>query len=324
MSYKFCHRLKNALFFSNNDIIHCCSGEEQTSPKFMDNYYGEFFDKNLLYESKKSAQLRAKNGEVPFKACENCHSFTEEEWDDDLSIKDIAISHWTACNCNCFYCYTAKDKNYFNTRKPYKLMPVLEEIKDIIDFNGVVRFIGGDVAMLEEFEQIVNFFYDNGMRDFYVPTSGIKFLPTIEKILLGGYGHVIVSVDSGNAEMYRKIKQVDCFDKVAENISRYISAANEGGSLFELKYILIPNVNDNIEQVRSWLDFAEKMGAKNLALDFEASYLVQKPNEIPKSVVEMYNLIKNHCDENGLHYGQFMYLSQLLHGLENGRYKLAE
>ena len=80
MSYKFCHRLKNALFFSNNDIIHCCSGEEQTSPKFMDNYYGEFFDKNLLYESKKSAQLRAKNGEVPFKACENCHSFTEEEW----------------------------------------------------------------------------------------------------------------------------------------------------------------------------------------------------------------------------------------------------
>ncbi len=299
MSYKFCHRLKNALFFSNSDIIHCCSGEEQTSPKFMDNYYGEFFDKNLLYESKKSAQLRAKNGEVPFKACENCHSFTEEEWDDDLSIKDISISHWTACNCNCFYCYTAKDKNYFNTRKPYKLMPVLEEIKDIIDFNGVVRFIGGDVAMLEEFEQIVDFFYDNGMRDFYVPTSGIKFLPTIEKILLGGYGHVIVSVDSGNAEMYRKIKQVDCFDKVAENILRYISAANEGGSLFELKYILIPNLNDNVEQVRSWLDFAEKIGAKNLAL-------------------------KNHCDDNGLHYGQFMYLSQLLHGLENGRYKLAE
>jgi hypothetical protein len=91
-----------------------------------------------------------------------------------------------------------------------------------------------------------------------------------------------------------------------------------------LKYILIPNLNDNVEQVRSWLDFAEKIGAKNLALDFEASYLVQKPNEIPKSVVEMYNLIKNHCDDNGLHYGQFMYLSQLLHGLENGRYKLAE
>ncbi len=324
MRYKFCKKLKNALFFTNNEIIHCCSGEEQTAPKFIENYYGEFFDKKMLYEAKKTAQEKAKNGEIPFKACENCYSFTEDEWDDDLSINDISISHWTACNCNCSYCYTAKDKNYFNTRVPYKLMPVLEEMKDIIDFGGIARFIGGDVAMLDEFEEIVNFLYDNGMRNFYVPTSGIKYLPTVEKILLGGMGHVIVSTDSGNKEMYKKIKQTNCFELVKENIKKYIAAAKQGGSTFELKYILIPNVNDNLEEVQSWLNFAENVGAKNLAIDFEANWLVQNAESIPKSICDMTEYIKKHCEEKGLEYCQFMYLSQLLHGLETGRYKLAE
>lgn len=324
MRYKFCHRLKNALFFANGEIVHCCSGEEATTPTFMEKYKGEFFDKNDLLNSKKQAQLRAMRGEFPFKACENCHSFTEEEWDDDFRIKDISISHWTACNCNCFYCFTASNKNYFNDLKPYNLMPVLEEIKDIIDFDGVVRFIGGDVAMLDEFEQIVDFFYENGTKNFYIPTSGIKYLPEIEKILKKGYGHVIVSPDSGNREMYKKIKRTDCFKKVFENIAKYISVAKDGGSLFELKYILIPNVNDTKEQVDSWLEMAKNVGAENLALDFEASWLVKKPKEIPKRIFEMYEYIKNYCDENGLHYGQFMYLSQLLYGLETGRYKLVD
>lgn len=322
MRYKFCHRLKNAIFFSNNDIIHCCSGEEQQSPKFIDKYNGELFDKKKLFEAKYSALQRAKNGEIPFPACKDCHSFTEEVWDEDLSIKDISISHWTACNCNCSYCYTAKDKKYFNSRKPYKLMPVLQEIKDIIDFSGVVRFIGGDVAMLEEFEEIVNFFYDNGMRNFYVPTSGIKYLQVVEKILLSGFGHVIVSIDSGNEELYKKIKQTNCFNLVAENIKKYISAAKQGGSKFELKYILIPNVNDNLKEVQSFLNFAKDVEADNLALDFEAGYLVKNQNNIPKSVIDMYEYIKKYCEENGLHYGQFMYLSQLLHGLKAGKYKL--
>lgn len=324
MRYRFCQKLKNALFFTNNEIIHCCSGEEQTAPKFIDNYYGEFFDKNELYEAKKSAQEQAKSGKIPFKACENCYAYTEEEWDDDLSIKDISISHWTACNCNCSYCYTAKDKMYFNTRVPYKLMPVLKEIKDIIDFNGIVRFIGGDVAMLDEFEEIVQFFYDNGMRNFYIPTSGIKYLPAIEKILLNGHGHVIVSTDSGNKEMYNKIKQTNCFELVVENIKKYISAAKQGGSTFELKYILIPNINDNIEEVQSWLSFAKEVGAKNLALDFEASCLVEKSDNIPKSVCEMAEYVKKYCEENNMEYCQFLYLSQLLHGLETGRYKIVD
>ncbi|MBQ2645256.1 hypothetical protein IJG14_06775, partial [bacterium] len=166
MKYKFCHQLKNSLFFSNNEILHCCPGVAEFAPKFLCNYFGNLFDKMQIINEKKYASLKSKNGQIPYLVCENCHKYEEQDWDEDFRIKDISISHWTACNCNCTYCFTSIDKQHFNSKPTYKIMPVLENIKDIIDFDGIVRFVGGDISQLDEFEDIINFFYSNGSNNF--------------------------------------------------------------------------------------------------------------------------------------------------------------
>lgn len=323
MRYKFCHQLKNNIFFANNEIIHCCAGSELIAPKFREDYFGELFDGNLLIKEKEDAQLRAKNGELPFPSCEKCFSLEENDWDDDCSIKDISISHWTACNCNCFYCYTAKDKAYFNSRKSYDLLPVLEKIKSVISPDCKVRFIGGDVAMLEEFDDLIDFFLNIGVKDFYIPTSGIKYLPKIEELLSKGVARVIISLDCGDKATYKKIKQVDCFDKVVQNMQKYVDFANSGGSVFEAKYIIIPNVNNTFEQINKWLDLCISMGVKNVGVDFETNYLVQNPCEIPKNSVELAEFVENTAKENGMTFCKFTYLSQLIHGLGTGMYRFA-
>ena len=37
-------------------------------------------------------------------------------------IDEVLIGHFTHCNCNCIYCYTEKDKNFFNNNKTYTTM----------------------------------------------------------------------------------------------------------------------------------------------------------------------------------------------------------
>lgn len=323
MRYKFCHQLKNNIFFANNEIIHCCAGSESIAPKFRSNYFGEIFSGEELIKEKVEAQNRAKSGMLPFSSCKNCFSYEENDWDDDCSIKDISISHWTACNCNCFYCYSAKDKEYFNSRKPYDLLPVLENIKSVISPDCKVRFIGGDVAMLKEFDDLIKFFSDLGVKDFYVPTSGIKFLNVLENLLSKGLARAIISLDAGDRETYKKIKQVDCFEKVVENMQKYVAAAKVGGAVFEAKYIIIPNVNDTFEQVQKWLDLCVSMGIKNVGMDFETNYLVNCPDKIPDNAVKLEEFVEKTASENGMKYCRFTYLSQLVHGLENGLYRFA-
>ncbi len=320
MRYRFCRQLKNSIFFANNEIIHCCACSEDISPKFYTEYKGELFENERISEEKREAAGRAKKGELPYKSCEHCHSYVEEDWDNDFSIKDISISHWTACNCNCVYCYTAKDKKYFNTRQPYKLLPVLEKIRDCIDFTGTVRFIGGDIAMLEEFDEIVDFFVKNGCKNFYIPTSGIQYKETVENILLKGYGHVIVSPDSGNREMYKKIKQTDSFNIVKNNMQKYLKAAKEGNCIFEVKYVFIPQINDTVEEINNWLVMCKDMGVKNIALDFETNYLTNNPKNIPPHIMELVNLVEKTAEEKQMELCKFTYLTQLIYGLTRGLY----
>lgn len=322
MQYKFCHQLKNSLFFANGDILHCCSSTENAAPKFKINYNGEHFDKNLIIEEKQAAAQKSKGKIIPFAACKDCHQYEKREWDNDFRIKDISISHWTACNCNCFYCYTAKNKTFFNTKQPYKLLPILEDIKDIIDFNGIVRFIGGDIAMLDEFEDIVDFFLKNGCKNFYIPTSGIKYVSTVANLLKQGIAHVIISTDSATEASYKKIKQVNCFDSVKQNIIKYNEAANEGNSIFELKYIIIPNINDSKEEIKKWLDMCTSINVNNIAIDFETNFLKDKPTEIPAHIPDLVKYIHKKAEDNNMNICNFTYLSQLLFGLKNGLYKL--
>ncbi len=319
--YKFCQQLKNSIFFANSEIIHCCAGTENLGPRFYSGYKGDIFKAENLINQKKYAQLLAKEGVCAYESCEKCQSWVNGNWDDDNLINDISISHWTACNCNCRYCFTSKKKKSFNTKKPYLLIPVLNRISKIINFNGTVRFIGGDVSMLEEFDEIIDFFIEKGTKNFYIPTSGIEYLKTVENILLKGYGYVLISLDCGNEKMYKKIKRVNCFNQVAKNILKYNENAIKGGSIFELKYIIIPQVNDKIKEIDSWLNFCQDNGIKNIALDFEANYLLKHPDEIPENILEQVDFVETKAMSLGIKVSKFTYLTQLLHGLGNNIYR---
>jgi len=81
---------------------------------------------------------------------------------------------------------------------------------------------------------------------------------------------MVSSLDAGTAETYAKIHGVDLFDKVCYNLEQY---ARHG--LVELKYIILPNINDNENDIFGFLSLCERI--KNTDIAVSRDYFDTRP-----------------------------------------------
>ena len=66
-----------------------------------------------------------------------------------------------------------------------------------------------------------------------------------------------VSLDSGTAKTWYKVKGVNNFDHVIENLKKYSQSAHHPEQV-SLKYIILPGINDSEEDFRAFVDFKKK------------------------------------------------------------------
>jgi len=92
-----------------------------------------------------------------------------------------------------------------------------------------------------------------------------KLADTIKKY----NGAVGLSVDSGTRETYRLVKGCDMFDKVIENLYKYL----QYGSI-RLKYVILPGINDGDKDIKGIIALLRKLSLNTLTLatDFEMVY----------------------------------------------------
>lgn len=69
---------------------------------------------------------------------------------------------------------------------------------------------------------------------------------------------LICSVDSGTPETYHKIKGVDGFARVKQNLSRYAQASL---GIVALKYIFVPGLNDTLNDVDGFVKLCVDVNA---------------------------------------------------------------
>lgn len=203
----------------------------------------------------------------------------------------MVFNHWTKCNCKCNYCFTSEDFEAFAKRPNYS---IYEQIKTLAERGqlrpgGEIGFGGGEPAILEEFEPLVNLLLDYGIDNIRVHSSGIKFSPAMARGISEGKLNVVVSVDAGTPETYLKIKNVPTFDKVWENIGKYVEAQTENKGLARTKYIICPGVNDNEEELEKWLQLTDEAGVRFIILDIECEWYLNNKDNIPQHI---YDLIK--------------------------------
>lgn len=324
MKYKSCHLLEHGIYFYYDSIQVCCFLTGKVAKPFYitENYKGEKIDWERILAYKNELRENHRNGIINAH-CEGCFNLEEKDWQDGDVINNLYISHWTNCNCNCSYCYTEENKEFFNTHKPYKLMPILNEMleKGILDFKGYLAFGGGEPAVLDEFEDIVNLFLKNNVRSIVTNSSGIKYVDAIAKGLSTGILDLTVSVDCASRELYKKIKKIDAYDKVIENLKKYVKAQGEHKDKVRSKYIIIPDVNDSTEELEKWLQTSFDLGIKEVVIDVEGKWYLGIKNNLPTYIYDLISYVEKRTKELGLGLFYYSYADQIRH--ERDRLKLS-
>lgn len=306
MKFKCCEYLLHQIVFDQFDIKPCCSTSmNKEKAKFIDNFDGKIFDITKYTEQRKNYINMFKNGNIP-ECCKDCPIIKEQEWDEENIYFDrIIMANIAKCSCNCIYCvYTHDDpakKIFYNTRKPYDIKPILTNLRNLnlIKENFVLIIGGGECSEfpIGELEWLIYFttFYNGKVQ---ILSSGIKYSKAIEQILTSGKSELSISPDSGTKKTYEKIKRVKAFDNVWNNLRRYVIAAkNNKNAMIEVKYIIIPSVNDNINEVKSFLKKCNEIDCRRIHVDIENYWFSENKDKlIPDNIRKIINFFDNQKD----------------------------
>ena len=291
MKYTSCIHLEHGITFFSNSVQICCISSHPGGGNIVqiDNYNGELIDWDDLFAKRNKMRADVRNGIIPEK-CSGCYYLQEKDWNTDNYIDEVLIGHFTHCNCNCIYCYTDKDKKFFNSVKAYNIYPVIKDMiqKNVLSKKATITFGGGEPTILKEFEDLVYLLLDYDVYNIRIHSDGIKYSPAIEKGLKLGKITLITSVDSGSKPIYEKIKKVNAFDNVWNNLSNYAKTKN---GLIRTKYVLIPGINDSLHEIKNWMKKTYDAGIKDIAFDIEDSWFKSNRDNIPQYIYIIFDFV---------------------------------
>ncbi len=277
-----CSRLKKGLHFSQDSIRACCS--PVLGPIFEKNYSGGSIDFDKMDFMRKSLISKIEQGIIPY-CCKDCSSWNEDSCmskKDDFRINFVQFNHYTHCNCSCIYCNNvgysrdfvqcAKKSNF------YDVMPILLQLDKLKKFDDYINVLitGGEPTCLQEFDDILNFFQDKNAF-IIVFSSGIEFNQKIADLMSENKLRLVVSLDCGSEKSYEKIKRVDKFSQVVENLKKYSnfqSSVVDSFCCVNLKYIFLKDINDNISEIDSFFEIVKRLNIKDVQPDFDNSPLI--------------------------------------------------
>lgn len=315
MNYKSCHILEHGLIFDRNYVAVCCIIPNKNSRiiKLIDNYYGEKIDWDKLFEDKNKLREQHKKGQI-LPGCEGCYNLEDRAWDGENYIDNIFISHWLHCNCKCFYCATEEERKIQNKHKPYKLLPILKAMKEknILRPGGYISLTGGEPTVLKEFDNILKFLYEIDLKTIVVNSSGIKYSKELSHGIKLGKIELTISIDSYDKNLYKKIKRVDAFDKVVSNIEKYIASQTERKDLVRVKYIIIPGVNDSIEEIEKWIQMCKKLQVQHIIIDVENKWFREHFNNIPDSIKSLILYVQKQALKYDMNLSYYSNVSQII------------
>lgn len=298
MEYKSCHLLGHGVSIEEKIIRNCClaTPTNAETPVLLRNYDPNNIDWEAILETKKELREQQKTSEL--EGCMGCYSLETKEWNEDKYISHINFNHWKNCNSRCIYCYT-RNKVYPKHDNIY------ESVKRLVDSeyfrnDGEITFQGGEPTILEEFGDLVELFIRKNTK-MRVHSSGIHFSNNAAWGLRAGLITIVISIDAGTPDTYYKIKNVRCFDEVCESIKEYAKNINDTNeNLLKIKYIIVPGINDSIEEIDKWFDIVTENKIKNVIVDVEYSYARQNVNSISEHVYMLMDYIKYKAEKSNI------------------------
>lgn len=304
--YLDCSFLKSSLHFFFDNIRACCSNVDGIV--FYKNFENIAIDLDRIFSMRKQVIENINNecysdGIPDF--CQNCcktEKFLSNKKIDKIEnkINTIYFHNVMTCNAHCCYC-VYKDKR--GNKQLYNVLPVVKELiaRDLIAENSIFYMSGGEITISPEFEELFSLLSNYKSPFIEVFTSGIKYSEAIKQSFVNDRTTLIISLDAGSRETYKKIKAVDCFDKVINNIKTYVDFSDNAKRKIFLKYILVDDINDNTEELQKFVNVVSDLGIERIRLDFDYDkYNFRNHIKVPEHYFSLYDEFNKMCAEKNL------------------------
>ncbi|MEI0518249.1 radical SAM protein [Brachyspira murdochii] len=244
---KICKYIESGVRFSYEGITCCCANtfispviitaEEMKSGKVT---------YELVVERRKELFERVnglKDGDTG--SCLKCNLLMEREYK-DVNFEYLGghgyssgfnIQHFTSCNLRCSYCIFTKE----NTFKP----PIYSNLIEFIELfrsrgkligGNWIEFNGGEPTLLNNFNEILDYLVENNCGTVMLFSNSLKYSESVYNALKENKICITTSLDAGTPSTYKKMKRVDGYAKVLENMIRYKNSGTK--NMFVLKYII--------------------------------------------------------------------------------------
>ena len=207
----------------------------------------------------------AKNVKEQEFACKKCYLYMKKNWTFLTHINYVNLSVYPSpCQCRCFYCtvrefpYNHFDyfkKNSATLSKAYEnLFDTLKLAKKLnltLPQQTTWQVSSGEITIHPYKKEILDLV--RGEKSFLL-TNAFIFDESIARELHDNpLAFINLSIDCGTPETWHKVKGVDNFYHVLDNLKAYRKASKRAGQII-LKYIVLPGVNDSEEDFRAFVD----------------------------------------------------------------------
>ncbi len=213
--------------------------------------------------------------------CKGCTSLKTEEFNNFIKYESFKFSvvnnaYFHRCNVRCIYCDALFERNENDVS--FILDNFFEE--DTIDEETHIIHAYGEPTIHKNFSKYIKQALKlNAYNDIY--SSGLLFNDEIYAGLLSNKTMLNISIDSGTPETYKKIKGIDGFKTVCENIKRYC----ETGGNVQIKYIVF-SYNSSREDIDGFINMCIESNVKNVVISAEIQASIYRNQKIAWSFGE--------------------------------------
>ena len=159
----------------------------------------------------------------------------------------------------------------------------------------------------------LNFSVSSGLLAFFsyryavFYTNAFLFDEAIAQKLHGDpCSSINLSIDAGTPETWRKIKGFDNFETVLSNLHRYRQYSARPGQII-LKYIILPDVNDRLEDLSTVVEIAKRLDVRHLTIARDTEKRYSSGSEYRGKLFETAARLLALCQRNGIQNDMFTY-----------------
>lgn len=208
--------------------------------------------------------------------CKRCFNYQQEDWACRPLISHVNLSVYPSpCQSRCCYCGVRNNSAMYGNKSLMESPEVklaYDRLFKLIDYGQKNGFIFPDATYQVSCGEITIHPYKRQIMEltrgktttYY--TNAFQYDADIGRELhCNPDTKINLSIDAGIPETWHKVKGVNNFDQVISNLVHYYQDSIQPGQI-TLKYIVLPGVNDTLEDYCSIVEIMKVLEVNNLSI----------------------------------------------------------